>query len=352
MNKKVAIIGSNSIHTIRYLHNISHAFDSIVLITNQYIDNLVNNITQYQIDFQLKNYFASKKIAKILIKHNVEIVHIHQANSYAFHTIRAIKKYQLNCKIILTTWGSDILVLPHQNLINKKIVEFNLKNANVITSDSLYMSYKIIQLMPQVQELHLINFGIDIPPELPNINYKQNIIFSNRLHKDLYQIDKIIIAFAKLIKIDMYQDYQLVIAGSGVKTKYLQQLAKDLKLNQNQIKFIGFVTPDILKFWYKIAKIFVSIPISDAVSISLMEAMAFGCYPILSNIPANLEFIIHNFNGIINQQSSYLTNDIIMAIDIYQNTTQIQAIIQQNYTIIHNLGNAQINSQKFIKLLQ
>ena len=349
-NKIIAIIASNSIHTIRYLNNIYQAFDKIILITNKQIANLPYNIEQYQINFQFKNIFAYITIANILKQYNIQTIQIHQANSYAFHGIRAIKRYNNACKIILTTWGSDILVLPKQNLISKKIVEFNLKNADIITSDSLYMSYQIRQLVPNIKQLYSINFGIDITHNVVSIADKKNIIFSNRLHKDLYQIDKIIIAFANLIKIDAYHDYQLIIAGDGPNHQYLQQLSHSLGLTDKEIKFIGFINQQQLVYWYRLAKIFVSIPLSDATSISLLEAMSFGCYPILSNIPANLELVINNINGKINENHQSLTLDMQQAIKQFDNKEEITPIIEQNYNIIKKFGNSKINSQQFIQL--
>jgi glycosyltransferase involved in cell wall biosynthesis len=43
--------------------------------------------------------------------------------------------------------------------------------------------------------------------------------------------------------------------------------------------------------------VYVSMPITEGVSASLFEAMACGCYPIVSDLPANRFWIAHGDNG-------------------------------------------------------
>jgi glycosyltransferase involved in cell wall biosynthesis len=132
----------------------------------------------------------------------------------------------------------------------------------------------------------------------------------------------------------------------------LKNLSTKLGLSTNNVEFVGFLQTSELYSWYKKAKIFISIPLSDATSISLLEAMSFGCYPILSNIPANLEFIINNINGKINENSTLLANDIMLVIDLLTNNPiNHKKIIEQNYNIIKQLANTKINTQYFLKLL-
>ena len=51
--------------------------------------------------------------------------------------------------------------------------------------------------------------------------------------------------------------------------------------------------------WYASAQWFVSLPQSDSVSVSVLEALAHGCIPILSDLPANRELVASGHNGLI-----------------------------------------------------
>lgn len=341
----IILVGSNSIHTLRFLNAISNYFEKVIFITNNiYNLDLPQNVETCTINFKFSNFKARFQIANIIKKHPKAIVHIHQANSYAYHTLKAIKNSNLKNKSILTTWGSDILVLPNQNRILKSIVKYNLNSADIITSDSLFMSFEIKKLCPSVKELHTINFGMQNFPQQLDMSKKENIILSNRLHKPLYNIDKIIEAFSNLLK--QNSNYNLVIAASGSETESLKSLAHKLKIDPTKIIFTGMVSYLELIELYKKAKIFISIPSSDATSISLLESMAYGCYPILSNLPANLEWVIDGINGKINQ--SNLSNDILNAINL--NIDKYEFAVEFNYKLIKEKAVFEDNIKKFLDL--
>lgn len=345
----IALIGSNSIHTIRYLLGIAPYFRQIIFITNeswQANESYPDHITIYPVNFRLLNTACRKKIAEILVKHQIKLVHIQQANSYAYHTLKAIKQYKIKCSTILTTWGSDILVLPKKNIMFKHLVQFNLNQANIITSDSLYMSDQIRKLAPLSKRIHTINFGIQHYPESVDMSHKQNIILSNRLHKPLYNTDKIILAFARLIQNNhRFANYKLVIAASGSETDKLVGLASRLGIIKS-VDFVGMLSYTELINYYKIARIFISIPSSDASSLSVLEAIGYGCYPILSNIPANLEWVLDGINGRICQNNDALDSDILDALE----TADFEKTAIFNHNLIGQKAVFENNLPKFINL--
>jgi glycosyltransferase involved in cell wall biosynthesis len=348
-NKTIALVGSNSIHTIRYLLAIAPHFKQIIFITNnvwQFDTSCPENVIIYKTNFKLLNLSCRKKIAIILQKHQIKLVHIQQANSYAYHTLKAIKNFKLNCKTILTTWGSDILVLPKKNIFFRHLVKFNLNNAHIITSDSLYMSEQIRGLAPLAKTIYTINFGIQNFPDHVNMHLKQNIILSNRLHKPLYNIDKIISAFARLINNNPhFADYKLIVAATGVETDKLVSLAAELGVAKS-VNFVGMLNYSELINYYKIARVFISIPSSDASSLSVLEAMGYGCYPILSNIPANLEWVLDGINGVICQNNNTLETYIKYALE----NTEFEKTSLFNYDLIRKKAVFENNLTNFINL--
>src|SRR5574344_813613 len=52
-------------------------------------------------------------------------------------------------------------------------------------------------------------------------------------------------------------------------------------------------------YYYSIATIWVSIPMSDSTPISMIEAMRAECVPIVSDLPAMHEWITDGVNGVI-----------------------------------------------------
>ena len=111
-----------------------------------------------------------------------------------------------------------------------------------------------------------------------------------------YNIDLVIKIFASLYR-DGYVE-KLYIAHDGSERKNLQKLVKDLGLS-SAVEFLGFMSLQNQKEYYKKCGLYISVPTSDSTSVSLLEAMAYGCVPIVSNIPANSEWVTDMKNGLI-----------------------------------------------------
>lgn len=339
--RKLLVIGTNTIHTYNYIDLVSDYFDEIVLITDSKRQD--SNVKSHEVDFRLriKNLWrTTKQIRQIANDFSPTYIHIHQANSVAFFTFRA--KLSKRFKTVLTAWGSDILLVPKMNWLLKKMVQFNLRKANGLTSDSIFMADEMVRLIGENRKILIANFGINVEPIAIE---KENIIYSNRLHKKLYNIDKIIEAFEIFRTEDKSGNaWKLVIAATGEETEQLKKMALNSNY-KNDIEFVGWINKDENAFWYSKSKIWISIPDSDATSISLLEAMACGCIPIVSDLPANHEWVDHQKSGIIvakNQKSfiaEALTLDVQNAININKNRIELD-------------GLKSVNRLKFIKLYE
>ncbi|MDQ5948076.1 MAG: hypothetical protein QG651_570 [Pseudomonadota bacterium] len=349
--KKVVIVGSNSIHCQRYIAGViaTGEFD-VSLISNQKMSEFAN-LNCLEVNFALRNFNAVKQIRAYLKSIQADVVHIHQANSYAWHTLRALRKLTRRPKVVLTTWGSDVLILPKQSKLMRRMVEYNLRHSDLITSDSLFMSAQIAALLGKVSRpIHTLNFGMQNLPALIDVTSKHKIILSNRLHKPLYRVDKIIQAFATLIKNNLIDtEYRLVIAGSGDESANLEQLAQDLSV-KSRIDFVGMLSYRELVEFYQQAQLFISVPESDGTSSSLLEALAYGCIPVLSNLPANLEWVLDQVNGFIAPEVGQLQQQILAAIQFSQNIVEYQKLANFNHQMILGKASFSRNIRKFTEL--
>jgi glycosyltransferase involved in cell wall biosynthesis len=91
-------------------------------------------------------------------------------------------------------------------------------------------------------------------------------------------------------------DWRLVISGmqNAANTPKLKGQAKDLPID-----FTGWLSPQENANWNAKAKIVVSIPSSDALSVSLMEAIYSNCICFVSDLPPNREVITDGVNGFV-----------------------------------------------------
>ena len=337
MSRKLLLIGSVTVHTYNYYNLVKPYFDEVLLITDIPRENQIIEKIEY-VSFSYKKisnyYFTVKKIKESCEAFKPDVIHIHQINSIALYSILALKK--LKIPIVLTAWGSDLLVSPKRSLILKTIVQYCLKRADMITADSEYLGKEVLKYIPNNEKkLVIANFGIDIHGE--NNVTKENIIYSNRLHKKLYNIDEIISGFKKLEDTGKNK-YQLVIGAIGPETENLIQLVSDLGLTE-KVTFVGWLNFEDNLNWYSKSKFFISIPDSDATSISLLEAMYYGCYPIVSVLPSNLEWITDDVNG------KFYKNDFNFILDLNQPALDKSASVNKN--IILEKGTKSVAFSKF-----
>lgn len=94
------------------------------------------------------------------------------------------------------------------------------------------------------------------------------------------------------------------------------------------VNFVGYLNEPEQCNYYSTAQYYFSLPESDATSVSLLEAMAHGCVPIVSDIPANREWIEHGINGIIVGNNTNIVEE-IKKIDTKWVFNYNRSIIQQ-----------------------
>lgn len=340
--KKLLLIGSNCVHTYNYFHLIKSYFDQIVMVTDdqhELIDAKISNC--YYVNSSLKkwsNYTtAINEYKEIIEVENPDIIHIQQISTYSFLLLRALKKTKKKIPVVLTTWGSDVLLLPKKGYIFKKMVQYVLNNCDKFSTDAQFVADKMQQLARKPLHTVIANFGINI---LDIEVDKENIIYSNRLHKPLYRIDHIIKAFHVFSQ--QHPDWKLVVGAVGTETDNLKLLTQELNI-ADKVTFIGWVDAAVNSKMYAKSRLWVSIPESDATSISLLEAMSLGCIPVVIDLPANREWIQHGVNGII--VTDIDTNFLEEAL-----TIDFEKAVQINTEIINQKGTKETNQKLFFEI--
>ena len=338
--KKLLIVSSDSIHVYNYIRLIEADFDEILLLSNAQNANFKHPTVV--LDFSIRNpiraWRTAKRIREILLSFQPDVFHVHQANSFAFLSFWCTGG--LKIPRILTAWGSDVLLLPKQNFLMKLMVTYSLRVADGLTADANFVADEIHHLLQNKnKEVLIANFGIQL--EIKS-EPKQNIIYSNRLHKKLYRVDHIIKAFHKFVNQPGNESWLLVIAATGEESESLLKLVDQLGIS-NQVEFVGWIDKETNASYYAKAKIFISIPESDATSISLLEAMASGCFPVLSDLPANKQWVKHLENG-------YIVKD--LSADFFSDVLKLNMdkALEYNKGLVELHGTMQANRNKFMNL--
>ncbi len=338
--KKLLVVSGNSVHTVNYLKLIAGYFDEVLVITNKAMTGL--DCKQIEMDFSLRNPLklipGIKKIKQVIEDFNPSIIHLQQAATHSYMAVKAAKGFDI--PIVLTPWGSDILLNPKRGIVFRQMVKTILNDADYITSFGQHFGKAMIELMPHKKlNIDYVRWGIDTEKAI--IGPKENIIYSNRLHNSLYRIDKIIEAFAAL-PLEDKQKWKLLIAGVGPETDYLKNLCDKLGI-ANRVEFCGWLTREQNFENYRKSKIYVSIPMSDSMPISLQEAMLHGCLPVVSNLPANREITqAPGYAVIVEDINRPFLSDVV--------NLDITALVQNNAQQIKNTAALEVSRAGFLKV--
>lgn len=338
--KKLLVVSGNSVHTVNYLKLIAGYFDEVLVLTNKAMDGL--DCRQIEMDFSLRNPLklipGIKKLKQVIEEFQPSVIHLQQAATHSYMAVKAAKGFDI--PIVLTPWGSDILLNPKRGIIFRQMVKTILNEVDYITSFGQHFGKAMIELMPHKKlNIDYVRWGIDTEKAI--IGPKENIIYSNRLHNPLYRIDKIIGAFAALPNEEL-QKWRLLIAGIGTDTDKLKALCTELCI-ADKVEFCGWLTREQNFENYSKSKIYVSIPISDSMPISVQESMLHGCLPVLSNLPANKEITqAPGYGVIVEDVDTPFLSDVI--------NWDIEALVKDNPQQIKNTAAFVVSRAGFLKV--
>jgi glycosyltransferase involved in cell wall biosynthesis len=284
---KVLIAGESSVHLQNYCEAIKKYVDEIIVITETPI-HIPQAKRTYLVNFRglniIKWFLNVRKLRQIISKEHPDIVHVHQINRLAYFVAKSTNKIPL----ISTAWGSDVMLVPKRNFIYRNFSKYVIMKSMFVTADAQVMIDEMKKIENSATKYIHLQYGIDPVTPLK----KEKIIYSNRLHHTLYNIDTIINDFAEFSKKN--PDWLLHIAGKGEETEKLKSFSAGLK-----VKFLGWLNKEQNNEQYAKASIYVSIPSSDGTSISLLEAMSANCIPVVSDIPVSKEWIQDGINGVV-----------------------------------------------------
>lgn len=296
---KVLLVGTRSVHIRNFVSLISGEIRELMVMSDNQ-DPGLSDVQTAIVEFSIRNPLRIRNsvshIEKVIREFSPDVIHVHQAGTHAYLAIRANR--QTGAPVVVTAWGSDILKVPDMGRMYRKMVKYILTRADYLTADSEFLARRMRAIAGDSErEILVANYGVD--PDEADIA-KEKIIYSNRLHKPLYRIDRIIRYFADFRRATGDKSWKLIIAGEGSETGKLRKIARDENVELDT-GFTGWLDKDYNHAYYMRSRIFVSIPSTDATSVSLLEAMSCGCIPVVSDLPSNREWILDGINGIIEQ---------------------------------------------------
>ncbi len=225
-------------------------------------------------------------------------LHAHYLTSHGTLAWLARRLWRLRGQLIGSAWGSDILLTPQRSRAYRVVTSRVLRACRLCTSDSEHMAARLREL--GAREVMTFPFGLDVLPAESEAKQPW-LFFANRALEPLYRPEQVLALFAQ--QLARQPQGRLVVANDGSLAGTLPAQARALGLSVGridagqQVEFTGRLDAAAQAAWYARAQWWVSLPASDSVAVSLLEAMAHGCIPLLSDLPANREWVRDGDNG-------------------------------------------------------
>lgn len=253
---------------------------------------IANNLYTIKSCFFINRFFSMLLFPFFLILNFVyykpNVIHVHFLSSYGLLSLF------LPGKKIVSIWGSDFNKSMMKNNFRKKLYTFVLNHYDVVNSPSLNISKEIIKCGVNKSKTLTLQYGVDAK-NLSLINrkhdgdiFEKKIISSIRNWDDLYQVKELIKAWEEISP----TDYKLRIFGKSSNADVIKSINNIVSNCSSDIEIVGFIQGDEFYQLLKESTAFISIPIMDGTPLSVLECMALKLIPIVSNIPANKEWVV------------------------------------------------------------
>ena len=163
------------------------------------------------------------------------------------------------------------------------------------------------QIKVHMQELYEFNSAlfyfkeqpIPIEPEYGrewNVKYPLKIGYAARMVRQQKRADLLVDLIACLEKRKI--DYVFSIAGEGECVSILEDYIATNQL-ENKIHLLGRLPKEKMPEFWKGQEVFVNISEYEGTSLSMLEAMSYGCVPVTTDVSGAREFIEEHLNGYI-----------------------------------------------------
>ncbi len=200
--------------------------------------------------------------------------------------------------ILAMSWGFDLMDDVHRNKWWEWVTRHTLKRSTFFTSDAMVTRDMAVSYGMSPEETVVFPWGVDLehfkPTTLKLANPQTFTLFCNRAWESRYGMDVLARSFVQVAQ--QNKNVNLILLNGGSLGEQLRQIFNGGGV-MDRVTFGGQISQTDLPRWYHKADLYISPSHVDGSSVSLMEALACGLPCLVSDIPANKEWVVEDENG-------------------------------------------------------
>ena len=315
------------------------------------IINLVEQHNLRKIRYLVWGLMARRIVQQI----QPDILHAHQIAGNGW--VGAAVGYH---PFVVTAWGSDLLLGVQRSWMQRQLARWVLHCADTVTCVSSQLAQAAQTLSAKGKHILVAQWGIDThlytPGPVDEALQQQlapgvgPIILSIRALKPVYQPLTLADAIPCILK--QHPDARFIIRTYAADTEILQEFKHRIAESGSgdNVTYVGELTDEqSIASLYRLADIAVSAPSSDGTPVSVLEAIACGAAPIVSDLPSLREWITDGENGLLVPvgDASALAEAIVRLLRAPQLREQFK---QRNQDIIRARADHQVEMGKMERL--
>jgi glycosyltransferase involved in cell wall biosynthesis len=238
-------------------------------------------------------YMASGlfKALHLIVKYKPDVIH----GNWIVPTglIAAIAGRILRVPVLNTAHGLDMRISEQQPI--RALFELAVK-----------LSHKTVIVSPSMKTRGLLQHAEVIPMGVDEVFFRlhpgrntKTVVYTRSL-ESVYDVETLIRSIPSVIK--SVPNVRFIIAGTGTQKEHLQSLAQKIGAGEHST-FLGHLPSDQIPALMEQASVYVATALADGTSPALLEAIAAGLTPVVTDIEANRSLVNDGQDGFLFKSS-------------------------------------------------
>jgi glycosyltransferase involved in cell wall biosynthesis len=291
-----------SVHTVRWVEALAARGHELKLLTSRVPIAPIAapwSVVGFPIGPQALRYASARNaVRRAIHEFKPEVTVAHFVPNYGFLAALAGAR-----PLLLVCWGSDLLINATRTPLHRARARFTLRRADLVHVDADVLARAAEELGAPRERLWTRAWGVDVDALAPSAPWEERrarsgplrVLWTRQL-EPIYDPHVFVRSLGFLARSGV--EFRATLAGSGSMRAALEETAREEGIAEST-RFAGWADAAALSALHREHDVYVSLSRSDSTSLSLLEAMAAGLLPIVTDIAGNREWVTHRREGLL-----------------------------------------------------